>query len=76
MVGKMKSASLQNYRLTLEYCDNPVWYVVQALPALTQPESDNAISVMASYFTNTVAEGIVRANPRIETAIKSWKSLS
>lgn len=74
MVGKMKSASLQNYRLTLEYCDNPVWYVVQALPALTQPESDNAISVMASYFTNTVAEGIVRANPRIETAIKSWKA--
>lgn len=29
---------------------------------------------MASYFTNTVAEGIVRANPRIETAIKSWKA--
>ena len=34
MDKKMKSPTVENYRMVLQYCDNPAWYAVQALPPL------------------------------------------
>lgn len=62
------------FRLTLELTANPIWYAVQALPTLTQPENDNIISWFASYYSNTLASYIAAANPRIQKVIGQWKA--
>ncbi|MDR1203378.1 MAG: alpha-2-macroglobulin [Tannerellaceae bacterium] len=60
------------YAMTLEYSDNPVWYAVQALPAIAQPDDDNVISWFAAYYSNTVATSIAQSNPRIKKIIGLW----
>ena len=62
------------FRTTLELTANPVWYAVQALPTLTQPENDNVISWFASYYSNTLASHIANAHPRIQQVINQWKA--
>jgi hypothetical protein len=60
------------YAMTLEYSDNPVWYAVQALPTVSQPDNDNVISWFAAYYSNTVAASIAQSNPRIKKIIELW----
>lgn len=60
------------FRLTLELSANPVWYAVQALPTLAQPEKDDVLSWFASYYSNTLATSIVNAHPRIRQVINRW----
>ena len=72
MRDNMERTSVQNYGVTLEYCDNAMWYAVAALPPLAEPEVDNATSIVASLYANVVAQGIVRQNPIISQAIASW----
>ena len=62
------------FRTTLELTANPIWYAVQALPTLTQPEDDNVISWFASYYSNTLASYIATAHPRIQQVISQWKA--
>ncbi|MDR3140336.1 MAG: alpha-2-macroglobulin [Tannerellaceae bacterium] len=66
------SATCRPYALTLEYSDNPAWYAVQALPAISQPDNDNVISWFAAYYSNTVAASIAQSNPRIKKIIEQW----
>ena len=74
MDKKMKSPTVENYRMVLQYCDNLVWYTVQALPPLADLTGDDAISAMASLFSNSVAVMLANSNPRIAQAIESWKA--
>lgn len=67
-----QSASLENYRLTLEFADNPVWYAVQALPAMTVPANDDVISWFAAYYANNMAISIVNNTPGIKQVIDVW----
>lgn len=60
------------FRLTLELSANPVWYAVQALPTLTEPDNDNILSWFASYYSNTLATFIVQSHPRLQKVIKQW----
>ena len=60
------------YRMTLEFSGNPVWYAVQALPTVAQPDNDNVISWFASYYMNTLAASIARSNPKIKAVIDQW----
>lgn len=62
------------FRLTLELTANPVWYAVQALPTVTQPDNDNIISWFAAYYSNTLASHIASANPRIRQLVDQWKA--
>ena len=66
------SSTRRPYAMTLEYGDNPVWYAVQALPTVTQPDNDNVISWFASYYSNTIAVSIAQSNPRIRKVIEQW----
>lgn len=72
MREKSDRDEVQNIRVTLEYCDNPVWYAVTALPPLAQPRDKSVISLMASLYANVVATGIVSQNPAIAQAIAEW----
>jgi len=70
---KRTSATLQDYRLTLEFTSNPAWYAVQALPVLSEPESDNAISWFASFYGNAMGAHIGKAYPRVASMVEAWK---
>ena len=60
------------FRLTLEMTGNPIWYAVQALPTITQPNNDNILSWFAAYYSNTLASYIAQAHPRIRKVISQW----
>ncbi len=62
------------FRITLEMSANPVWYAVQALPVLTQPENQNAVSWFAAYYSNVLARYIAGSNPKIRRMIEVWKN--
>lgn len=72
--GNKNTDSRKPFRMTLELTGNPIWYAVQALPTLTQPTDDNVISWFASYYSNTLANYIATANPRIQKVISQWKA--
>ncbi|MDR2056720.1 MAG: hypothetical protein LBP83_00245 [Dysgonamonadaceae bacterium] len=69
---KNNSSTLKNYRLTLEFASNPTWYAVQALPSLTTPQSDNALSWFAAYYANAQAVQIAGSTPKIKQIIDIW----
>lgn len=60
-------------RLTVEFTGNPAWYAVQALPVLSQPIGDNAVSWATAYYANSLAGYIANSQPRIKTVFDSWR---
>lgn len=60
--------------VTLQYCDNPSWYVATALPGLRTTEISTAPQAAASVFSAAVAEGILKARPAIAEALKEWQA--
>lgn len=61
-------------RVTLEYCDNPVWYCVQALPTIFSDNYHIATSLVHSLFAETLAQGIAKSQPNIKEAVDYWKA--
>lgn len=61
-----------NARVTLQFCENPVWYVVTALPGLLDIEASTANEAAASIFSAAIATGLLRDNPVIAEAFKEW----
>ena len=62
------------FRTTLELTANPVWYAVQALPTLAEPENDDAVSWFASYYSSTLAQYIANTHPRIRQIVSRWEA--
>lgn len=59
-------------KATLQYCNNPIWYVVTALPGILDINAKTANEAAASIFSAATAAGIVRDNPTIGKAIAEW----
>lgn len=59
-------------RVTLEYCDNPVWYCATALPTIYSDNSDIATSLAHSFYAVNLAAGITAENPQIREAVAYW----
>ncbi len=59
-------------RITLQFCDNPTWYVVTALPGISAKEARTAPEAAAAIFSAAVADGILRTCPQVKTALKQW----
>ena len=68
------SPSATNRRLTVEVTGNPAWLAVQALPALTQPDNENAVSWATAYYANALAMTIAQSQPRIKTVLDTWQA--
>lgn len=66
------SATATNYRLSLEFTGNPAWYAVQALPTMSTPSNENAVSWSAAYYANSMATRIAQL-PGIKQTIETWK---
>lgn len=60
-------------RLTVEYTDNPVWLLIQALPTLATPPTDNAIDLSAALYANKLAQYIAKMSPKIKETIQLWQ---
>ncbi|MCM1348912.1 MAG: hypothetical protein NC338_05820 [Firmicutes bacterium] len=58
--------------VTLQYCDNPIWFVVTALPGLSSSESRTAPQAAQAIFSAAVARGILDTYPLITDALKQW----
>lgn len=58
--------------VTLQFCNNPSWYVVTALPGLRKEEAKDALSASAAIFSAAIAEGILKTDSNIASAIKMW----
>ncbi|MCM1163962.1 MAG: hypothetical protein NC339_06925 [Muribaculaceae bacterium] len=61
-------------RQTLQLCENPVWYVVTALPGLLDSQATTSPEAMRSLFSASVAAGLLRDNPAIAEAIEYWNT--
>lgn len=67
------SKTATDRKLTIEFTGNPAWYAIQALPSLSLPVSNNAISWATAYYANTLASFIMNSQPRIKAVFDSWK---
>lgn len=56
--------------VTLSYIDNPVWECLTALPALSSPDSENALAQAAALYSNSVAGGLLERNPKFLEALR------
>lgn len=69
-----QSSTATRRKLTVEYVGNPAWLAVQALPAVAEPEGENALSWAVSYYAGQLAGYIVNAHPRIKTVFDAWRA--
>jgi hypothetical protein len=76
LLNSSADKTLKNYKLTLEFASNPVWYAVQALPTMDDPEYPNADNIFLSYYTNSIAYFLANSNPAIKQVFESWKTIS
>lgn len=44
----------EDAKVTIEYTNNPSWLMVKALPAISNPDEENAISLMSAIYANTI----------------------
>lgn len=62
----------ESAKITLTYCDNPIWSVVSALPGLRKEISNYANSAAAAIFVAATSRGILKSNPKIEEVLNIW----
>ncbi len=59
---------------TLEFCGNPVWYVVTALPGLAASDPVSSPSAADALFSAVMARGLIGRYPVIASALADWTS--
>ncbi len=66
--------NIEDAKVTVEYTNNPSWLMIQALPSLSNPSNnDNAISLMAAIYSNSIARHIMKSSPVIKQVVELWK---
>lgn len=71
-IKSMLPLNAEKARLSVEYTDAPEWLLIQSLPQIADASDDNAISLVASYYANTLASHIAKSNPDIAKAVREW----
>lgn len=51
----------EDAKVTIEYTNNPSWLMVKALPAISNPDEENAISLMSAIYANTITTHVQKA---------------
>ncbi len=68
-----EGSTTMHHQLTLEFTTNPVWYAVQSLPYLSEPDYPSAESIFQQYYVNLLALHILKENPEIEKVFEVWQ---
>ena len=71
-VEQPKSGS-RSHRLTFEYCNNPVWYCITALPSIANEGSSTSINNAHKLYAVSLARHYARQNPHVLEVINQWK---
>lgn len=59
-------------RVVLQYCDNPIWTAITALPGLRSRDISSPSDAADAIFSVAVAEGLLRDYPIIADAFRQW----
>ena len=71
-------------KVTIEYTNNPSWLMVKALPAISNPNEENAISLMSAIYANTITnhvqkhlslENLSQESIRLQNQVEKLKKL-
>ena len=54
-------------KVTVEYTNNPSWLMIKALPAISNPDDEDAISLMSAIYANTITS-YIQKNLSLETS--------
>uniref|UniRef100_A0AB33JA20 Alpha-2-macroglobulin family protein n=1 Tax=Prevotella sp. GTC17260 TaxID=3236796 RepID=A0AB33JA20_9BACT len=75
MVDLAKLAPVgKEVKLTIEYTNNPEWLMIQSLPTVSNTRDNDAISLAAAYYANSLAAHIVYSDSTIGHVVKQWKA--
>ena len=72
-LSKLVPTDATQPKLTVEYTNNPAWLMTQALSVVGTPDNDNAISLAAAYYANTLSRHILQQNPQAKHVFDLWK---
>ena len=64
------SKSVTRPRMWVEFTGNPLWYAIQSLKAVSNPENDNVLSWASAYYANALLVHLAKAEPRIADSLK------
>ena len=56
-VGKQAKGT-EEAKVTVEYTNNPSWLMIKALPAISNPDDEDAISLMSAIYANTITNHV------------------
>lgn len=71
-------------KVTIEYTNNPSWLMVKALPAISNPDEEDAISLMSAIYANTITnhvqkhlslENLTQESMRLQNQVEKLKKL-
>lgn len=71
-----KSPSLEHKRFVVEFSPNTAWYALQALPAISEPDQDNVLSCMSSYYANVLGSFVVDNTPEFKKCLQQPREKS
>ena len=63
----------EDAKVTVEYTNNPSWLMVKALPSISNPDEEDAISLMSAIYANTITTHIQK---HLSLANQSQQNLS
>ena len=72
-LSKLVPADATQPKLTVEYTNQPAWLMTQALSVVGTPDNDNAISLAAAYYANSLGRHILAQNPQAKRTFQLWK---
>ncbi len=70
----VKSPTLRQHKLTLEFTSNPAWYAVQALPYMMEYPYECTEQTFSRFYANALASHIANSHPRIKAVFDQWKN--
>lgn len=73
---KNTSKTLTHHKLSLEYTSNPIWYAIQALPALDETTNPSIEQLFHRFYANSLSLGLIRRHPQIEPIFQRWANES
>lgn len=65
-------SNAKDANVTLQYCGNPVWECVTALPDIVTPKSDNILAQVDALYGNAIASGLIKQFPQLGEALKTF----
>lgn len=64
------SKTVSRPQMKVEFTGNPLWYAIQALKIMENPETDNALSWASAYYANALLTHLAKTEPRIADSLK------